>query len=169
MATKTRQPQGVYVDGCGKETTLAIPHREVKCDRGTFLIGQLPEGDWSVHKLNGDGHGYGGDVISFLMEDGSIREFKGPYHTESEYESISKAVGFDVSKPVASRITVGKNLFSGQYNGTREVVYEETLFSIDDVKSRLQPSWRGMEVLVMGRHCGRYYKVSEILDQKETN
>lgn len=147
---------------------MTLPHREVKCDQGTFLMCQLPEGDWAIHELNGDGQGYGGDVIEFLMEDGSVRQEKGPYHLshadyeDRQYAAIQESTGINVSIE-AKRFVVGNKLSSGAYNGTRKVIHDESSFAMQPLRERMKPEWKGLEILIWGRHSGRYRKVDQIM------
>ena len=85
------------------KVTIPIPWNK-NCDKKvTYYIGQIPvKGlripDLQIHsKVQGDDDGYGGSVLEFLMDDGTIEKVKGPYHCDS-YSHTS--ILFDILKEI---------------------------------------------------------------------
>ena len=72
--------------------TIPIPWNKTCRNQVTYYIGQIPvEGlripCLQIHeKIGGNDEGYGGAVLSFLMEDGTIEKVKGPFY-KSEAEN----------------------------------------------------------------------------------
>lgn len=142
----------------GPETTATKPHRKAVVGSVTYYFTQLAEGDYHIHKkYPGDGGGYGGDVIDFLMEDGSIDRVKGPYNCLGSYDhgdaiNLANAVGDPALALKATKLIVGRDLgiFSA---ATRAVLFQETEWHVGNWRERLRPEWRGNQISVVNR-CG---------------
>lgn len=63
----------------------------------------------------------------------------------------------------ATRLTIGVALWNTA-SAKHSVLFEEPRFQIGDWRSRLREEWRGFEVRIRERHCGRFRDVSRVLD-----
>lgn len=153
----------VYIDGMQKITTRDVPHVKAEFGSDIWLIGKLPEGDYSCHVQHLTYRdGYGGMVVEFLMLDGTIESFKGPFHeTPEEYniESLERQTGITDLRNRAMRIEVGTNIQNALHpkDETTEIVFSDE-FSIIPLAERLKPEFEKHQITVWGRHMGRYYR-----------
>jgi len=70
-----------------KKFTIPIPWNKKCGKKATYYIAEIPHelimsgGDFQIHeKIEGNNEGYGGAVLEFLMEDGTIEKVKGPFY-----------------------------------------------------------------------------------------
>ena len=154
-----KQLHGVYLDYDTKLTTLMVPHKKIVHAGVMYYIGQLPEGDYAIHKTE-DGRGYGGAEVAFMMEDCTIDVVKGPYSCRGAFDfgtaqlmaEITGCPGITIQ---ATRMSVGRNLSS--YDKRKaDVLFEETRFMLGDWRERLRPEWRGLQVAVNRRGSINY-------------
>ena len=78
-----------------RKFTIPIPWNKGCGKKVTYYIAALPEkglrgsGDFQIHeKIEGDGEGYGGATLKFLMEDGTIEDVKGPFYKYGPHSRI---------------------------------------------------------------------------------
>ena len=105
-----------------------ITFKRVDCKRGVYLI---PTGIRGIgHHIHFDdpkdtkSQGYGGSVLEFRLEDGSIYSAKGPWRCAHSY--LLADTGIDLSQEYVTRVAIA-NFYSGDsYDGTQmlyDVVY----------------------------------------------
>ena len=70
-----------------KKFTIPVPWNHKWKHTVTYYIAEIRTpgfqgfGDFLIHeKIQGNDEGYGGSVVKFLMEDGTIEEVKGPFY-----------------------------------------------------------------------------------------
>ena len=155
----------------GDQNSAQVPHRKCQVADQTFYVAQYPEGDYCIHMADRSQQGYCGDVITFLMEDGSIESVKGPFRIGGSVQiyqftkyMIADELGIDRAEfcRQAARLTVGRGLWKTMAKD-QEVVHRETTFSMQPLHERLKPEWSGLEVKIECREIGRYSSVDEIL------
>lgn len=171
------EPHGVYLDE--NLTTMQVPHRRIDRSGGCcWYVATMPEGDQIIHEWSPrDCGGYGGDWITFLMEDGTHETIRGPYSCSDAFdhgrlESL-KQYGYAVAGP-AFRIVVGRNLWC-YAKGPKEVLFEEPRLACGDLAIRLaHATARSLpddyEVVVRYRNSDRFLRhgdVKEILREAE--
>ncbi len=74
-----------------KKFTIPIPWNRECGKKATYYIAEIPHervtsgGDFQIHeKIEGNDEGYGGAVLEFLMQDGTIEKVKGPFYKYKE-------------------------------------------------------------------------------------
>lgn len=146
--------------------TVDLPHKKIVIGCSTWLACKLPAGDYAFHQhSNFDHDGYGGNPVEFLLENGDIETFHGPYR---RYDLAilgadpiaERLLGIPGCSVQATKLTVGKNL--GRWMKTPEIVYRETCWRLGNWKDRVRPEWRGMEFAVTKRECVFYPSVDEV-------
>ncbi len=152
---RTLERPCVYLD-CEREiTTIDVPHKRVSYGGTTFYIGRFPEGDYAIHKT-GDKNGYAGQMVEFLMEDGTYEAVKGPYSCAGLFdfgtaERMASVTGIPDIAVKATRLTIGKNLSRYAVTaGGREEVFKEDRFKLGNWRERIKPEWirAGLEAYV---------------------
>ena len=70
-----------------KKYTIPLPWNKKDGRKVTYYIATIHEkglidgGCFQIHEaIEGDGMGYGGSVLEFLMEDGTMEKVKGPFY-----------------------------------------------------------------------------------------
>lgn len=161
-----------HENGC---TTTDTPHKKITMGRYTHYFAKLPAGDWMRHVHDSrDEHGYCGDTVEFLMEDGTTELVKGPYrcqgslsHDSYDLESLIELTGMEELRTQATKITVGRKLLGLTDSGS-EIVHEEKAMSIVPIPERLRPEWKGLDLKIAFRGCIKYGKVNDYLQVKST-
>jgi len=135
-----------------------VPHKKVSLDGCVYYISRYPEGDAHIHKsYPRDKDGYGGRIIKFLLEDGTLEKVKGPYCCDGRFnfgtvEKLAKHFNDPSMLTEVTRLVVGKNLFLGTWGGRkRDIYFEETAFAVGDYRDRICPSWSGLELQICVR------------------
>lgn len=170
---------GVHLDET--HTTMQIPHRRLERHSGMrWYVAEMPEGDLVIHEWSPrDGGGYGCDLVTFLLDDGSYETVRGPYSCSDIFDAGGRRLkaleqeGFVVRGP-AFRIVVGRNL-SCCSRGNREVLFEESALACGGLALRLAHATartlpEDYEVLVRYRNSDRVLRpddVKEILREAE--
>lgn len=160
---------GVIIDHDSDCTTRNTPHKKVTIGSYTHYFAQLPAGDWMRHVHDsGNERGYCGDMVEFLLEDGTTETVKGPFqccgslsHDSYYLESLIDATGMEELRTMASKITVGRRLL-GLTNVGPEIVYQEDEMSIIPITDRLLPEWNGLELKIQLRGETKYSTVGEL-------
>ena len=151
------KPEAVYIDSCQKLTSRDLPHYKVVLGKVTWLMAQLPEGDWRCHHHGRyNGGGYGDALVEFLMCDGSFEVYKGPYHerpSDGEIPILERMAGISGLSNRAIRIEVGENICS--YCKEKKMVFKDE-FSIVPVSERIKPEFSKFDIIVWGRDMGRH-------------
>lgn len=135
-----KEPHGVYLDE--NLTTMQVPHRRIDRSGGCcWYVAAMPEGDQIIHEWSPrDCGGYGGDWVTFLMEDGNLETVQGPYSCSDAFDhgrlKSLKQYGYAVAGP-AFRIVVGRNINGFFPKGPREVLFEEPRRACGDLAIRL--------------------------------
>lgn len=175
------EQHGVYLDR--DHTTMQIPHRRLDRPSGVrWYVATMPECDLVIHEWSpGDQGGYGGDEITFMLEDGSYETVRGPYCCSDIFDPGGRRLeqlaqeGFVFQGP-AFRITVGRNV-SWYCRGPKEVIFEEPALACGELALRLAHATArtlpdDYEVRVDYRNSGRVLRpddVKEILRAAERN
>ncbi len=165
---------GVFL-GCHTQSKSDnTKHRKIQYGGTTYYIAIMPEGDFFWHaSYAAYKDGYGGSVIDFLLEDGTIESVKGPFSSSSfayELHDAAKVTGFP---GIANRVTMlvaGRNIHSYSAKGKPEIVFEEKTFVLGDWGSRIKPEWAELDVTVIGRSMDRLLgpkDVQEILAKRK--
>jgi len=156
----------------GDSDSMKMPHRKYKGSRQTFYVTRYPEGDYCIHGTAGGGEGYGGYRVEFLMEDGTTEVVTGPFNVStflygSEKEELAKLMGVQATElNSASRLKFGRNLSA--YSKPKEVVHEETQFTVGDWRGRVLPQFAGLEVAVTRRGWATYHMANDVFKGKVT-
>jgi len=154
----------------GYQKSDEVQHQKHVIDGVIFYVAQYPEGDYSVHRSDRCKDGYGGQVVSFLLTDGSIENVKGPFSLGGsanfigdQKRRLAEMMGVDESDlDSATKLTIGNNLWS--YTKAKEIVFQEVGFRVGDWRRRLKDEWRGFEVKIECRHVGYLKCVSQVLN-----
>lgn len=143
-------------------------HKKVKYRGNTYYISRYKEGDAHIHESRPyDKQGYGGDIIKFLLEDGTIDEVRGPYCCDGLFdfgkaEKLAKYLDDPSLLIEVTKLIVGNNLFLGKWGGgKREVLFEETDFIPGNYKERIKSEWDNMEIQVCIRGGSFYIRPNE--------
>lgn len=83
-----------------------------------------PEAGANIHVdvHNPQSDGYGGRVIEFLLEDGSVAKAKGPWHSNAD--SLFEDTGVDLRNTLWTFIVIGRGM-DGWPTVVRDVVYQD--------------------------------------------
>lgn len=152
-----RKPEAVYIDSCQKLTSRDLPHHKVVLGKVTWLLAQLPEGDWRCHHHGMyNGGGYGDALVEFLIVDGTFESFKGPYHSQPDDSSIAileQRAGITGLANRAIRVDVGENICD--YCKVRKVLFSDE-FSLTPLSERIKPEYEKYDIIVWSRDMGRH-------------
>jgi hypothetical protein len=178
---KRKNPKGLlpeseamkeYAVEIGDQKSDQVPHRKCQVSDQTFYVAQYPEGDYCIHMADRSQRGYGGDVITFLMQDGTVERVKGPFriggsvtiYSATRY-TIADELGIDRAEfcRQAVRLTVGRGLWKTMAKD-KEVVHSDEWYSLQPVRERLKPEWAGLDLAIGGREIIVYKSVDEILN-----
>ena len=152
--------------------TSKAPHKKVKLGKDTYYITRYPEGDAHIHiSRPWDQDGYGGAIVSFLLEDGTIEKVKGPYCCDGMFDfgtaaKIAKALNDPSINAEATRLVVGRNLdrYCKVSKEPQEIVFEEKEWSLAPVRDRLRPEWKDLEIAVHIRGAIAYRTYDRLMD-----
>jgi hypothetical protein len=171
--TKPENLHGVYLDPEAKISTMDIPHHKIKRGADTWYVAKMPEGDYIIHEhLPRYQQGYGGSMVTFLLDDGTYETVKGPFSRAGAFDhgaldELAKH-GFKHNGQ-AFKLIVGTGLwpYSG---GDRNVVHEEPELAVGRYKERLaalidRALPDGWEVELRTRCGGRYLRQSEVYEE----
>ncbi len=156
----------------GDSDSMKMPHKRYRGSRQAFYVTQYPEGDYCIHGRAGGGRGYDGYRVEFLMEDGTTEVVTGPFNVSrllfgSEKEELAKLMGVQAADlNSATRLKFGRNLSA--YGNPKEIVHEETQFTVGDWRSRVTAEFAGLELAVVCRGVIRHCMVNDVLKGKVT-
>lgn len=154
--TATRMARGAVIDKELGMATDTSPHRKIRSGAEVFYFTRFPEGDYAIHTWNyRDQNGYGGDVIRFLMEDGTYDEVKGPFDRKGLYDHgaakrLAEAAGEPELALIGSRVAARPWPENGKRWGC-DFDFGDAPFLTGDVRERVLPEWRGMQLIVQYR------------------
>lgn len=154
----------------GYQKSDEVQHQKHVIDGVIFYVAQYPEGDYSVHRSDRCKDGYGGQVVSFLLTDGSIENVKGPFSLGGsanfigdQKHRLADMMEVDESDlDSATKLTIGKNLWS--YGKPKDILFQEPSFLVGDWRRRLKEEWRGYEVKIECRSVGYFRDVGTVLN-----
>ena len=84
--------------------------------------------------------GYGGSTLKFTLEDGSVLECDGPWHSNGE--ALKKSTGIDLTDKHVSFVVVSREI--GQTKATLRTIMKDVLYS--DTKPHIGKFNRGDEI-----------------------
>ena len=152
----------------GTETTMTVKHRRIDYAGKVYFIATFPEGDLSIHEWSKNNqNGYGGSLVTFLLEDGAFETVKGPFECNDAFDfgrrEILKNVFGIISEPTAVKICVGKNLCNYISRDKKEIIYEDKNFSCEPIKERIKTLFNNgisddLEWALIYRGCIRYFR-----------
>ena len=73
-----------------------------------------------------DQEGFGGKIVDFMLEDGTITSYLGPWHSNAE--ALFIATGYDVRDKHLTYVVISRNRDLTGYNTTlQDVIYNDTI------------------------------------------
>lgn len=143
----------------GSTTTMDLPHRRIEMQGKVYYVATFPEGDLSVHEWSSRyQEGYGGSLVTFLLDDGTLETVKGPFDCNDIFdhgrrELLRNVHGIE-SKPTAVKIRVGTKL-RGYFdrNAEESVIYEDQSLSCESLSDRI------VALLAQGISCDAQWQL----------
>lgn len=130
--------------------TTTLPHRKFHADGHTYYVAAYPEGDLALHEAHSrDKTGYGGSIVTFLMEDGSYEDVRGPFSCNDLFDNgrrnrLAQHLGEAAGKQ-ATRIVLGYHLSCCESH-KRQELFSEPRLTCDPLLSRLVTAVNSLRV-----------------------